>query len=337
MKNPDGKLRIFLFLILILSCQSIEYKNFEEAQEKLIQLEREGEYNQAITLLEKISRKFPAKEYEISKQLALLYGKVGQFEKSFEIWEKGHQQGLFYGIFPHFPIYELFNQSDRFKAIYEVDDQIRNRAIKTSKTICEIVLPDKYDWQKKYPLFIILHGGGSSITKAKRYWTSSKINKEYIRIFIQSYLYIDMNTFGWKIKDERSRKEIRESIETVVKNYSIENDKVIIGGMSAGAYTAMDIAIHEILPVQGFVAVCPETEPSDYSRQNIIDVSGSGLRGFIITEEQDYMIAQTKEVFHLLKKFSMKVQLEILPDMGHQYPPDFGQRIDCAIQFILEK
>lgn len=325
---------IMLCLVSLISCQSSEYLDYEKAEGKLKLLKQQEKYNEAISLLLEISEKFPDKEFETSKELALIYGKIGQYEKSLKIWETGHQKGFFYGIFTHFPIYEPFKQFSKFDDIVNEDNLIRKEAIENSKTVFEVILPENFNHQKYYPLFIILHGGGSSNKRAMKYWNSSILNKDYIKAFIQSYLYMDMKTFGWGIKDERARAEIKDCYNEIIKNYPIDRENVIIGGMSAGGYTALDVAIHAILPVSGFVAVCPETELEDYDKYSIQKASEKGLKGIIISGEQDYFLAPQKEVYGLLKRFGLQVRFEIVSDSGHEYPKNFENYINRSIQFI---
>jgi len=95
---------IILSVILIFSFRSQYLDNYEQINKKVIQLSNKGKYKEAISLLENISDKFPEKDYEISQELAFLYSKIGQQEKSIKIWESGHHQGFFYDIFPHFKV-----------------------------------------------------------------------------------------------------------------------------------------------------------------------------------------------------------------------------------------
>jgi predicted esterase len=322
-------------ILLLTSCQSDDISDFNTLMENVSRLKENASYAETIALMENQRGKFPGNQFEISKELASLYRKIGQYEKCMDIWKNGHQQGFFYGIFPHFPIYEPFKQFDTFIEIVAEDGRLRKEATEKSKTSFKIVLPATYNSNQTYPLLIILHGGGSSIELAKKYWKSPILNKDYILVFIQSYMFLDMKTYSWGIKDERTRKEIRECFDSIIYKYPIDMGRVIISGMSAGGYTAMDIAIHEILPVGGFVAVCPETEPGDYAYQHILNTSSSGLKGVIISGEQDYFLTQQKKVYELLKKAGMPIRFEIINDLGHEYPKNFEVRIDSAIEYIL--
>jgi len=122
--------------------------------------------------------------------------------------------------------------------------RIRKDALDKSKIKYEIILPTDYDNQRSYPLMIILHGGGSTIEKAKLNWKSESLNRDYIQVFFQSYQYHDMKSFGWGIADQRARKEIKQCYNEILQEFNVDLNIIITAGISAGAYTAMDLVLN---------------------------------------------------------------------------------------------
>jgi tetratricopeptide (TPR) repeat protein len=160
-------------IILLISSKIPQYSNYIQLKQYLDFLKEQKKFEEAIYLLIENSIKFPENDYEISKEIAFLYSKIGKYEKSLEIWAEGHEKGYFFGIFPNFPIYKPFKQFDNFEEIAIVDNQLRKKAIENSQTIHEVIVPENYNPKKIYPLFIILHGGGSSIIQAQKFWITS--------------------------------------------------------------------------------------------------------------------------------------------------------------------
>ena len=91
-----------------------------------------------------------------------------------------------------------------------------------------VKLPDKYDKQKKYPLIIYLHGSGGD-EKA---------------IYMAPYFFPD-DFFGLSVNGRgpltdycysNAQEDIAEAIAEVVKDYSIDQENIIISGTSMGGY-----------------------------------------------------------------------------------------------------
>ena len=52
----------------------------------------------------------------------------------------------------------------------------------------EIVLPTKYNNENTYPVLFVFHGNNRNIEKSKISWNAPIMNKEFITVFLQSYI-----------------------------------------------------------------------------------------------------------------------------------------------------
>ena len=328
-------LYITVLLFFISACHSTRKENFEQVEVTIDSLTDMSSYKEAIRFLEEVKSDYPSNEYEIIQNLAVLYGKSGEYDKSFRLWSDGHKKGYFFGLFSHFPIYERFKNYPQFDSICKEDMRIRKDSLAHSKTIYELITPKNYNPLIKYPLIIILHGGGSSIKNEKRYWKSEKLQKEFIVAFLQSYLYYDMKTFGWKTTDERGRNDLMRCYDEIKSSYSVDPSEVLIGGISAGGYMAMDISINKYIPTIGFIAICPDVMPNDFNLESIETAKLSGIRGVIISGEKDYTLKNQEALLNKFNEADFKYTYEVVLGIGHEYPPDFENRIESILNTFL--
>lgn len=322
---------LFILVLVLVTCNSERTLEFEEVEAEFDSLNEISKYAEAIQLLEKVKTDYPNEEYEITKQLALLYGKIGKYEKSFKLWNDGHKRGYFFGLFSHFSIYEPFKKYVQFDSICKEDMRIRKDSLANSKTTYEIVFPENYNSGNKYPLMIVLHSGGSSIQKEKKYWDSDKLYSEFIVVFFQSYLYYDMKTFGWQIADERGRDEFQRCFDEIIHTYNVDKSKVIIGGISAGGYMAMDLSINNFIPTVGFVAICPDVMANDFGIESIRKAKLTGIQGVIISGENDYTLKNQEALLEKFNEADFNYTYEVVLGSGHEYPPDFEYRIESIL------
>jgi predicted esterase len=309
---------------------------FAEIKIQVEQFEQQGCYTDAIALLEGALEQYPAEGYPITEKLGELYTQTEQYQKALEIWAYGAERGFFYCHNPGWPIYEPYTEFEQFEALVEKDRQLREAALQTSQTEFKVVTPQNYTPDQKYPLLLVFHGGNSRIDLAKHHWVSEKLNSDFLVAFIQSYLHYGMDKFGWKRSDQRAWDDIKNCFAQIIAQYNVALSKVFTAGISAGGLVAIEMALADILSVSGFMGVCPVIPGEDvFTPENIAVAKGKGQRAVIISGEQDtYTGPQAQKMAEAFDEVGFPYQLDIVPEMGHEYPLDFSSHLDAALTYL---
>jgi predicted esterase len=313
------------------------YSSYQEAETIAVQLFYQQKHQENIELLKDLMEKFPGKLHEIAWSLALNYCLNGQYEKSLETFDYGLKKGIFFPFHPKINIWESLEKYDmeRFKKIKEKTRQLRDQAQKKAKPEIEILTPEKYSQNEKYPLFIVLHGWGGDLEFSKRHWNSERLKQEFLVAYMQSSQVVLTQGFAWD-DIPLGRKEIKQLYEQTVKVYAVDLDKVIIGGYSQGGMMVMDIIFTRTFPLKGFVAVCPGGGiPEALTREHAAKVGAYGVRGHIISGDKDDFLPEQQEVIKIFKEADFPYQMKVIPGMYHWYPGDFGKQLDLAIEDIF--
>jgi len=329
-------LLISLLVINISSVLQAEYQSYAEAEKIVLELEDQGQYDQAITILEGIFGKFPQEQYILTKELVYLYKQTGQFEKCLETWKNGHEQGYFYFINLRSPRYEDFIDLEGIKQIELCDMELRDSANLASQTIYEIQLPQNYSDTKTYPLFIVLHGGGRSLIKSRQVWQSKILSQEYIVVYLQSYLHYEMDTYGWPVGDVRIDEDLKNIYQEIVAKYPINQSEISVGGMSNGGSYAIHLVINNILPISRFIGVCPG-KPRDFDEVKVKAAVDRNVKGYILSGENDYFLDRQRTMAEIFNAAGFPHEFVVIPEMGHQYPDDFSERLDSALKYFKSK
>lgn len=110
----------------------------------------------------------------------------------------------------------IFRRAFRSK----IDDTLQPYSVK---------IPVDYDQKKKYPLFVYLHGSSSD--------DRNLLSFEKV-ITIKDFILLAPFARGLSncYAPKNARKDILEAIDDVIKNYSIDEDNIILGGFSMGGY-----------------------------------------------------------------------------------------------------
>jgi poly(3-hydroxybutyrate) depolymerase len=291
---------------------------------------------EAVTLLEGGLVRFPGREAEITQTLAYIYAQLGDYKKSMEIWRAGHAKGLFYGLDPRIEMLKPFEKIPEFQSILDRDRELRETATRKSKMRYEIAMPVGYSAARKYPLFLVLHGGGGNIESERLRWKSPGLGRDYLVAYLQSFRYAGTNSFSWQSRDEEMRARIRKVYQEVVQKYSVDESRVFIGGMSAGGMISLDVVFHDVIPVAGFVVNCPVV-PADFEAEMAEGVKKRGIRGVVITGDRDWGLARQKAMIEAFAKAGVTYRFTVIDGMGHDMPRDFGARFDAAMAEVEGK
>lgn len=97
-----------------------------------------------------------------------------------------------------------------------------------------IKIPKNFDRNKKYPLFVMLHGSGSD-DQSMLYEDELLTENNFIEV--APYGRGTSNCFS----DDSAEVDVKEAIDDVIKNYPIDTTKIIIAGFSMGGYGAYRI------------------------------------------------------------------------------------------------
>jgi predicted esterase len=302
-------------------------------RKKIEGLVKQGQLSQAIMLLEQALKMFPNFKYTIITELTKLYSATKQLDKCLDAWQAGHQSDLFFGLEPGTPPFKAFAGNKRFDDVVAQDRRLRDKANEGSTVVFEVVTPANYDSSKKYPLCIALHGGNSSLKNLKPQWASAKLATDYVVVFVQSYFHLSSETFGWKRLDPKAREEIAGVFEKVSSEYAIDTRKVVVGGISAGAMTAIDLTVNEIVPSRGFIGLCPVT-PEEFDLQRVKQAAERGVSGVFVSGDKDFALPKAKDMAAVMEEGGLPLDFTIVPGLGHTYPKDLSQRLDDALTLI---
>jgi len=183
-----------------------------------------------------------------------------------------------------------------------------------------VYLPENYDPQKKYPLMIFLHGSASDETTIQR--SLSLIPKDFIAV--GPFGRGKSNGFS----KDGAQEDIAEVIDAVTEDYSIDATKILLTGFSMGGYGVYRTFFEtpgkfKALAVFSGTPIWKANETPDFTDgKNLKSFSNMPIFIFHGEKDMNLKISTAKEVAEKLKKAGAKVELQIDPEKGHQFPVD---------------
>ena len=337
---------IFPLCLLLLAASSLitqtqekkkEFSTYAEMRKHFGELYQQKRLREAADLLEWAITRFPDHLEANAFNLALVYGQLKEYDKGIKVLKYAFNRGIWVdaNLFSQ-EFWAPFREREEFKEIIARNEALRQEAQKHTKPEILVLTPEKYDRQRKYPLFIALHGGGGNITEFKEAWKSKKLSEEFILAYFQSSQIVSMNGYSWTEDIELAKKEISEGFHKVKKDYSVDEKEVIIGGFSSGGVAALEVSLSNVFPVAGFVVLCP-AKPESFTVVNVREAKARGLRGTLLTTEMDPRLSVQKEMAMVFRSEGFPLQFVVTPNIGHWFPEDIEVKIDQAIDHIRLK
>lgn len=199
-----------------------------------------------------------------------------------------------------------------------------------------VILPENYNKEKSYPLFIALHGGHGNMKDMQSYWTCETLSKDFIIAYMEaSTLDRAPNRFGWRNLPEE-RKHIKSYYFEIITTYNINENHVYVGGFSLGAKTSIDLVLGDIIPLNGFVLLNLGGGLSDNcTTSNVFAARNRGVKGVVMMGELDHKYKpQTIQLKALLDAVEFQYQFIENKNTGHTTPNNFETVLESCIIFI---
>ena len=312
------------------------FTTYQEMRKHLGELYEQEKFAQAAELLLWAREKFPDYLFNNSYNLALMYVRLGQYEKGIEALQYVLDQGLWFSLYAFEPEpWAPLREQKGFQAIRDQCEALKQQAQKNAKPDLLVVTPEGFDPEKTYPLFITLHGGSENIEIFKDRWKSLKMREEFIVAYPQSSQVMSMDGYWWHGDVELAKKEISDAYHKVVEEYPVDRENVIIGGFSSGGVAALEVLLSSTIPLHGFIVLCPDW-PESFTAERIKNMTNRGIRGTLIANEMDERMPLHEKMVETFKAEGLPHQFIVTPNIGHWYPEDLDEKIDQGIDHIRQ-
>ena len=308
-------------------------RSFDDFAKQVFQLYEEGEYSQAYDLMVREAGRFPEQAQHTIFWQACLAGCLGQTETAIQLLQDWSAAGYWMAEkrMRDEPDLQSLNGLPEYEAIVAVCRE-RHRAAEAQGTPKLVTfLPEQQ--AQSYPLLVALHGNNDNAKDTVPYWHSA-VAQGWILAVPQSSQITMPDAYVWNDR-ERATREMQEHYAALMQEYPINADKVIIGGFSMGAGLSIRFSMSGVIPASGFIAVGPYIPDAETLTPFVESSKERGLRDVIIIGDQDKHCYETSlKVAELLNARDIPCKLEVYPNMGHDFPPDFEQKLGEAIAFI---
>jgi predicted esterase len=188
-----------------------------------------------------------------------------------------------------------------------------------------------------YPLLMALHGFFTTQVEFERVhleaWKAS-VEMGWLLAAPRASQRLGPEAYGWR-DPARAAQEICDFFVEVKAQHLLDEGRIALGGFSAGAGLALDLALRARIPACGIIAASP-------SGALIRDLTAWLAAGearrvpvyFIVGELDQSCLLAVHKLVEALNSLGIANRVEQHPGLGHDLPPDFCHSLRAALAFI---
>jgi hypothetical protein len=263
---------------------------------------------------------------------------LGRKRKAMKVLEQGFDRGAWWSPkILRSNLSELKDHQD-FPRILKMGEDRFRKAEQIAEAKLIVRTPKEPSDGTRHPLLLVLHGAHSNNFDCEPHWLSILDSKRLFLASLQSSQVVMGDHYVWDDR-EIALREIENAYSMLTERYRIDTSKVVLGGISAGAETALFAVFLNRAPAKGFISVIPSVGAfiKEFVKNNSLPSIGTDLKGCIVAGEKDPRYGNVKIVYEFLSRKGVPIRLHSYSELGHSIPNDFDQVLVKSTEFILEE
>jgi phospholipase/carboxylesterase len=198
------------------------------------------------------------------------------------------------------------------------------------------------------PLLIVLHGLGCGPRSEVPYWEPAADRLGLVVVAPRGTTRVAPLLCGWQRPGARdsnapdyfdvvaARRRVGEAITLAEKKFKIDTKHVVLAGFSQGGGVALHLLGNQPEPYCGAVAVCSLWQPPAVGAWRAV-AKQRAVRVVVLAGRQDRLLPRSQQAVARLRAAGLTPRYEELARLGHEYPPDYPDRLRRALEYVLDR
>lgn len=309
---------------------------YSEFTEKFFELYGQEAYAEALALVEGAFADFPEHRTEMITWRLCMLSRTGQNEKAIETLRTALETGTYWwrpsGLHQD-PDLAPLQGNPEYDCLVAICETRWQDAVKNGRPE-RLVFQPKAGSLEPFPLLISFHGWGQNAEIDAPNW-QGLADQGWLVAVTHSSLQAADGLYTWD-NLERTVDEAKTHYEALCCDFPVDPGRVVLGGFSQGGGRAMWLALTQTLPVCGVIGVGPYLNEIDQLAPTLPQKPLPNVRFYVISGSEENDEGMFAKIEALCAEKGVPFQHEIVPGIGHEYPPNFEQFCERALKFILE-
>jgi predicted esterase len=312
----------------------MSYSQYRQFRSEVHRLYQSGDYSAALDRLNQSAQAFPDQAPQLNYIRICLLALTAPAPVALSALQHALEQGYWYppATLHTDPDLAGLQADPEFERLVAVCAGRFDQAARTTRPE-RIVLPPPHDTPAPYPDLLAFHGRNAAAASSQPYWESLAERGWLVALF-QSSQVVGVGSYAWDDR-QRSIEEARQHFDELSSSYPVHWQRLVLAGFSQGAGLAIWLALHKLLPATGFIAVAPYLHGVEDLIEQPQAIPANRPRGYLLTGDLDQHQEMFAQIEKLLHARQISYQREKRPHLEHDFPADFDQCLEKALQFIF--
>ena len=185
-----------------------------------------------------------------------------------------------------------------------------------------LYIPEFYAPDTQWPLIVALHGGSGHGADFLWSWLKEARSRGYMVLAPTS------RDRTWSLMGpDHDLSNLYQMLEFVRSQWRVDDERILLTGMSDGATYATLIGLHENSPFTALAPLCGVFHPNNFVNGNMARLAGRRI--FQVHGALDWMfpVEQARETSAQLRAAGAQLEYLELSDLSHTYPRDANPEI----------
>lgn len=308
--------------------------DFAELQARVFDHYNAGEFEEGLALLHQQGMHFPLHANSTTLWKACLAARTDQPSMARWFIEEGLAAGEWWApqILRADPDLALLGDDPEFSRLIE-DCRQRQQEAEASIIPMRLVAEPAAGTPQPWPLLIALHGASWNGVAFTRRWRGAAA-AGWLLAAPQSTQASGPDRYGW-MDGDRARNEVQTHVASLASSERIDASRIVIGGFSAGAELAMDVATHPTTGAVGVIAIAPHIAVDEEAiAKRAHALASGGLRTVLLVGRRDlHGGAGTELLAKAISDAGGVVRCIVRDDLSHAFPDDFDALLPSMLDF----
>jgi predicted esterase len=320
----------------------MDFLTFDQLQARLQELYGTGNATAALDLLTNQTPNFPEYQPLLVYWQSVLEAHLGNPESSLHLLNSMLDQGIWYGeaLLRKSPAFKGLHEDPRFQLLLK-RNQALHEADPTVKIPVLTVRPAKrcHPGGPPCPLLFALHANYASAHNSLPFWQPAA-SLGWMVAALQSSQALWRGASVWNDL-QVAREEAQRNLSALQSQYSLDMQRLVLGGNGMGAEVAAWLALSVSLAANGLILIGlngPLTENPEKWSSLLADYGGPELRVYLILGEEDDSVDpdRVQQFCQMLITSGFPTELEIVPQLGADDAEGYDSSVQRALNFVMD-
>jgi predicted esterase len=310
-------------------------KKFANVVEEFFDLYGRQAYAEALALVERSLPAFPERRTELTTWRMCMHSRLGNTSAAIQTLSDAIERSSYWwnpSALRHDPDMAAVQGDPEYQRLVSICEKRQAAALKHSKPE-RLVFEPPTGSGEKLPLLISFHGWGASAAIEAPHWRKLAEQGWLVALATSSRPIAD-GLYAWDDL-EHTLAEAKKHYRALRREFPVDTKRVVVAGFSQGGGRALWMALSRAIPARGFIGIGPYLDEID-ALGPTLPPNVRGLRAYLIAGGEEKDEGMFGKVEALCASRGVPFQQEIIPGIGHEYPPRFAPILRRALTFILE-